>query len=391
MGEYRILTVRSVNRGLDVGIALFWFLWGGVFLLATLYIIIRIGIIRIGASVIYTTERSPRVGLAIFAVFVVTGVGICLYVLLSKFALSARGTVTNQSIELGAFVFAVFAYTLVVNIRISMRGFVYLSRSVRAHRLLQRRRFADANNIYERQLVKHPNDAYSWYGKTQALVGMRRRSAALESCERALATVTAKQSPELFRSQIWLTKGGILLSMHRLADALGAVDQSLALHPNYAFAWAQKAYILQRSGDNEQALIAAEKALYRGDISLTSEWRGMTLIAKAGAQNSLGSYEDAVETAREAVRFAPESSTIWVVQANALAHLGRETESQAAAQQGLANVEVQIADDPERVECWENKSALRRCLGRTDDAEAAETQVHEVLSRMTSTSRSDAL
>jgi tetratricopeptide (TPR) repeat protein len=152
-----------------------------------------------------------------------------------------------------------------------------------------------------------------------------------------------------------------------------------------------KAYILQRSGDNEQALIAAEKALYRGDISLTSEWRGMTLIAKAGAQNSLGSYEDAVETAREAVRFAPESSTIWVVQANALAHLGRETESQAAAQQGLANVEVQIADDPERVECWENKSALLRCLGRTDDAEAAEAQVHEVLSRMTSTSRSDAL
>jgi hypothetical protein len=235
MGEYRILTVRSVNRGLDVGIALFWFLWGGVFLLATLYIIIRIG-----ASVIYTTERSPRVGLAIFAVFVVIGVGICLYVLLSKFALSARGTVTNQSIELGAFVFAVFAYTLVVNVRISMCGFVYLSRSVRAHRLLQRRRFADANNIYERQLVKHPNDAYSWYGIAQALVRMRRRSEALESCERALATVTAKQSPELFRSQIWLTKGGILLSMHRLADALGAVDQSHALHPNYAFAWAQR-------------------------------------------------------------------------------------------------------------------------------------------------------
>jgi tetratricopeptide (TPR) repeat protein len=194
-------------------------------------------------------------------------------------------------------------------------------------------------------------------------------------------------------TRVWLTKAGILFTLHQIDDALFAIDQSLALTPNYVFAWAQKAYILQRSGNSgyqEQALAAACKALYESNNQLIGAWRVMALIAQAGAENALGNCEKALATAREAQRHASDSSTIYLVQADALAHLVRQTESLAAAQQGLANVERQLDDDPERIECWENKSALLRCLGRWSEAEGAETQLYALQARMHSASGTDA-
>jgi tetratricopeptide (TPR) repeat protein len=232
-------------------------------------------------------------------------------------------------------------------------------------------------------VAKYPGDAYAWYGQAQSLAGLHRYVEALVSTEQALAATTAKPTSVSWRLQMWLFKGGTLYSLHRNTEALSALDESLALNPNYSLAWAQKAYILQRDGYQEQALAAAERALNGNGILSGSIWRGMALIAKAGALNGIGRYMDGLDTAKQALPFAPQSSSIWIVQADALAHLGHPDEAQQAANQGLAKVEQQIADYSERWEYWENKAALLRLLGRMGEAETAEAQTQALIEKLT--------
>ncbi len=362
--------------GQQVDIVLFWLFWGGVFLLAALGIVIRLA-----TRMLLTMGRKPLLGVATFTILVSIGFGVCLYVFLSDFALGPDGHVTGQSLEIGAIAFLVVATVFVYDVRSSGQLLAYVYSMYRSTKLLNKKRYTEAQVIYERMLAKHPQDANAWYGKAQTLTGQRHWVEALLSCEKAVATLNPKPSSDPFRARILLLKSGILLSMYRLNEALTAIDQSLTLKPNYPYSWAQKAYLLQRAGFPEQALASAERALNGGLNATFDIWQGMALVAKAGALNSTGNYADALDTARRALPLGPESSTVWIIQADALAHLGQSEEAQAAALQGLAKVAHQISTDPDGIEYWKNKSVLLRMLGRMSEAEAAETQAHTLIEK----------
>lgn len=358
---------------------LFWLLWGGVFLFATLHIAIRLA-----TTTLFTMLHKPLLGIATFGILSAIGFGISLYVFLSTFALDSSGVASDRSIEIGAFAFLVVATVFVLNVKRSGKTFVYVFRGYRATRLLRAKRFAESLIRFALMTAKYPSDIYAWYGQAQALLGLHRNIEALASCEKALTAASAKSTSVLWLLQLWLFKGGILYYLHRFSDALDALEHSLALDPNYPRALAHKAYILQRTGYQEQALAAAEHALHGGDIASTETWHGMALVAKAGALNGAGRHAEALDIAKKAAQLAQQSSTLYIIQADALAHLGQLQEARIAANQGLVKVEHQIADFPERGEYWENRASLLRILGRTSEAEEAEKQASSLIEKSAS-------
>lgn len=362
-----------------MSLVLFWLLWGGVFLFATLDIAMRLV-----TMALFTMRQKPLIAIATFGILIALGVGISLYVFLSTFALDSSGAASDRSIEIGAFAFLVVAIVFILDVKNSRRAFVYGFRSYRATRLLRENRFAESQIHFAHMTAKYPKHAYAWYGHAQALSGLHSNIEALASCERAMATASGKLSSVPWRKQFWLLKSGILYSLHHFSDALDALEQSLALDPNYPLALAQKAYILQRTGYQEQALAAAEHALNGGDIASAKTWHGMALVAKAGALNGTGRHSEALDIAKKAALLAQRSSTLCIIQADALAHLGQLQEARIAANQGLLKVELQIADFPERGEYWENRASLLRILGRTSEAEVAEKQASALIEKSTS-------
>jgi tetratricopeptide (TPR) repeat protein len=334
---------------------------------------------------LFTMGRKPLVGIATFGILTAIGFGTFLYVFLSTFALGSTGVASDRSIEIGAFAFLVVAIVSILNVKKSGKAFVYVFMGYRAIRLLRTKRFAESQIRFARMVTKYPNDVYAWYGQAQALLGLHRNIEALASCEKALAAASAKPTSVSWLVQLWLFKGGILYFLHRFSNSLGALEQSLALDPNYPPALAQKAYILQRIGYQEQALATAEHALNGVDIASTKTWHGMAMVAKAGALNGIGRHSEALDIAKKAALLAQQSSTIWIIQADALAHLGHLQEARIAANQGLAKVEQQIADFPERGEYWENRASLLGILGRTSEAEDAEKQASALIEKSTST------
>lgn len=353
----------------------FWLLWGAILTM----VILGIGA-RLAAFAFQPVGRQRVVSLIVAIILLLSSIGVMIYVLLNM-AMANVDAISSGTALLGTLLAFFFIAALLVY---DLRGVFRMLRLMRWYRkanaFLAHKQYDEALTAYDRVLSLSPNFAMALYGRAQALVYQHRYAESLVTCKYALELSPGSGRSAALRVRILVLMGNTLSLPRRYADALAATDEALALMPDYREAWAQKAYLLQRMDTPERALEAARHALEtRASTAISDDWRGMALVAMAGALSSLGSYAEALDVVAQALPIAPHSSTLKIVEANSLSHLGRQAAAEAAAIEGVARAEQQLAVNAERADVWENKGTLLRMLGRVSEAEAAETRAQTII------------
>src|SRR5260221_2488140 len=113
------------------------------------------------------------------------------------------------------------------------------------------------------------------------------------------------------------------------------VDGAVALNPNAAYSWNNRGWTYQRAGQPEEAIRSFERAIR---LSPFDRWQFTRFTGMSVAFIDLGRFDEAVTTARKAVRQNPLDAVTYRCLASAFAHLGRETEAREAAA-GLLELE----------------------------------------------------
>jgi adenylate cyclase len=128
------------------------------------------------------------------------------------------------------------------------------------------------------------------------------------------------------------------------------VDRAVALNPNSSVAWEQRGWAYEYAGHHEEAIRSFELAIR---LSPLDPLLYLTLTGMSLALVCLGRFEEAVTTARKALRKNPSFSSAWRSLISALAHLGREAEAKEAAARLLeVDPKFRISEWVKRGRAW---------------------------------------
>ncbi len=106
------------------------------------------------------------------------------------------------------------------------------------------------------------------------------------------------------------------------------VDRAVALNPNSSLAWEQRGWTYEYSGKSEEAIESFERSIRLSPLDplLFSTYTGISL-----SLISLGRFEEALASARKALRINTNFSSTWRCVVAALSNLGRDEEARQAA------------------------------------------------------------
>jgi tetratricopeptide (TPR) repeat protein len=242
---------------------------------------------------------------------------------------------------------------------------------VRAAAYWREKRYQEAGAIYAQLVRRHPDQGTAWVGLARVQHRLHRYAEALEAWDRALAFFSTT-GPDQYKMLAF--RGNTLTAMHRDEEALAAFDQALTEAPRNAQIWTCKAQVLEHAGRHTEALQAVAMAQDAQAPWSTPYQRAWAAYIAADALNGLGRHAEALEAALRALarpNLGIDTAHARLAQATALRALGRLTEAQTAAEQGLVDVARQVAEDPNDESTWTIKAGLLRVLGREADAAAA--------------------
>ena len=125
------------------------------------------------------------------------------------------------------------------------------------------------------------------------------RAAALHG-EQALSALDSALAIRPYSVEVWNARGGVLMDMNRLADAVECFDRSLSIEPNIPEGLYNRGNALQALGRHEDALACYDRALaIRPSFLEAQNNRGITLW-------SLRRFDDATAAFRKALALKPE-------------------------------------------------------------------------------------
>jgi len=142
----------------------------------------------------------------------------------------------------------------------------------------------------------------------------------LETAERAVAADDA--DPMALTILAWAN-----IHAHRWGEALPPVERALELSPNFAPALGIMGGVLTLLGEPERGIETINDAIR---LSPRDGFMSFWLMGLFWGYHALGRYDEAVDTARRAIRIAPNNPTFRRQLASSLALQGRMDEARAA-------------------------------------------------------------
>jgi tetratricopeptide (TPR) repeat protein len=156
-----------------------------------------------------------------------------------------------------------------------------------------------------------------------------------------------------------ITKGNELYDGGKFQDAVIAYDESIALDPTQARAWAGKGFALNALQDYTNALASFDQA-----IAISPNY-GKAWYEKGNALYGLKRYEDAIIAYDEAIRVYPEYAYLaYYWKAKSFQALNRNSEA-------LPFYDKALSFKPDYAPAWNSKGETLAALGRYDEAISA--------------------
>ena len=180
------------------------------------------------------------------------------------------------------------------------------------------------------------------------LAGLRRHEDALASFDRAIALRPDHAEPYYNRARL-------LAGLQRQEEALASYDRAIALRPDYAEAHYNRANVLAGLRRHADALAGYDRAIaLKPDHAEAYANRGHVLA-------DLRRYAEALASHDRAIALKPDYADAYVNRGVVLARLQRHAEA-------LANVDRAIALQPDDAEAYFNRGRLLADLQRQQEA-----------------------
>ena len=226
---------------------------------------------------------------------------------------------------------------------------------MRGKALQSQDKHAEALPLFERATQLDPTSFDAWISLGYTMDKMKRPATEqLAAYECAIAL-----SPN--DAMAWTNKACILDDLQRFEEALAAHERAITLDPNDAVIWYNKASTLGDLERYDEALAACERAITLDPTSALAWYnKGDVLI-------SLQRNDEALVAAERAIALDPACTPAWRDKGAALANLQRNEDALAAFEQATAL-------DPTNVRGWTNTAIVLRALGRSSEADAAEAR-----------------
>lgn len=150
------------------------------------------------------------------------------------------------------------------------------------------------------------------------------------------------------RREAWSVLGFLHAQKGELSEAIGAFEKAMALQPDDAALSFNAAFVLQRAGNHERAMVLMRQAIAL-DPKLDRAWYGLGISLA-----HVGRSEEAVAKFREAARLQPFNPYAGYHLAAVLFKLGRRDEMRAEYERvkgfdpkiaALMRREFEISDD----------------------------------------------
>ena len=128
-----------------------------------------------------------------------------------------------------------------------------------------------------------------------------------------------------YDARAWVGRGLGFDNLNKTNESLESYNKAIEIYPEYAIAWNDKAWLLLKMGNYEQAVEDADRGiqLLNRDLASTLDTKGVALAV-------LGEYEEALECFDKAIELEPSIAEIWFHKGDALKGLGREDDAEAA-------------------------------------------------------------
>jgi tetratricopeptide (TPR) repeat protein len=190
------------------------------------------------------------------------------------------------------------------------------------------------------------------------LVRLGRRTEALAELDAVLA-----MAPD--DAAVWIERALLMQDLDRGEGALASCDRALALQPTNAAVWSARGVILGMQDRHEDALACHGEAVALAPAA-PEAWSN-----RGGALNALNRYEEALADFDEAIRLDPRFAQAWTNRGVVQLALG-------FPDRALADHDAAIAVEPGHAKAWLNRSIALDRLGRADDAMASVTHAIEL-------------
>lgn len=208
---------------------------------------------------------------------------------------------------------------------------------------------------------KELKDFDYWASLCALLSNEKNYTEALAACDQAIAL-----NPD--QAKTWTDRAEGLLSLGKYTEALVSADRALKIQPEYSLAWADRCQALSALGKNEEAVAACDRAL-RGDGNWGPSTPALALYHKGLALTKLGNYADAIAAFDRALEVNPDYSLALTNRCEALSAFGKYEEAIASCEQAL-KVDKNWGNGSPAI-AWFNQGLALRKLGRYSAALAA--------------------